>query len=114
VNKIIAAPEGRQGIYIVDQQVMAAWLAEYPEESIHNFLPSSRMMMGADWDKQSVIDEVLKADRVAVLTGAAARRNMRHALSVVSGPRLAIFDIGEITDADIDLIPSTQPPKGEA
>ena len=104
--KIKATPEGRKGIYLVEKQDMVDWLIKYPEDSIHNYIPSSRIMFGADWDKSSVIDHLESAERIAILTGDAQKQNMNHALSVVSGNKLRIFDIGAITESDIELKPN--------
>ena len=101
MDKIKAVPEGREGIYTVDKQDMVEWLITYPESQIHNFIPTGSMMLGADWDKESVIKEVEQADRIAVLTGGARRHNLNHSLAVITKNVLRVFDIGEITDQDI-------------
>lgn len=101
--KIKVTPEGRDGVWNVEKEDILSWLTHYTEDSIHNFIPSNGgLMLGSDWNKESVIDEINKSESIAILTGESLRGNLNHALSVISGNKLYMFDIGEITDVDIE------------
>lgn len=99
--KIQVEPEGREGIYIPDRESLIAWIEAQEFDAIHNFITGG-VMIGADHDPASVIEDIRKADRVAIVTGDAYRQNMKHALAVINS-KLELFDIGELTEADLDL-----------
>jgi len=99
--KIKVKPEGREGIWIADKESVVDFLMEYEDDYIHNIIPNGPVMMGADWSKESVVEKVREAERVAILTGDSYRHNLRHALSVIAGNELFMFDIGEISDSDL-------------
>lgn len=99
--QILAKKEGRKGVWLVEKENIIAWLAEQDMEAIHNFIPKNRLFIGADWDKEEVIQKINISERVAVLTGEAKANNLGHALSVIENNELYIFDIGDITDSDI-------------
>ena len=92
--KIKATPEGREGVWTVEKAA---------EEYIHNIIPAGGMMLGADWNKESVIDEINKSERIAIMTGDSLRNNLNHSLWVITENKLYLFDIGKITDADIEI-----------
>lgn len=102
-------PEGREGVWTVEKDEVLKFLDAYTEEEIHNFLPSGHILLGCDWTKESVIETVKKANRIAILTGDAQNGNARHALSVI-GPhndepeRLLIFDIGPIEEKHLEIL----------
>ena len=105
--KIKVKPEGREGVWVVEWEAeinsLIDFIRAYPSKEIHNFIPNGSLMLGADWSKKSVIDEIKKAERVAILTGDSRRHNMNHALSVISNNELYIFDIGKITESDLEV-----------
>jgi len=103
MDKIKAKPEGRKGIFLVTAQDMVDWLAGYPDEDIHNFRPGGGVIMGADWSKSDVIDLLESAERIAILTGTELKHNLNHALAVIAGNELYMFNIGTITESDIEL-----------
>jgi len=105
VDKIKVSTEGREGIYTATSQDINNWLMEYPEDLIHNYIPGP-LMFGADWDKAAVMGHIEGAERIAILTGEARKHNMNHSLAVISNNELKVFDIGEITDQDIEIIDS--------
>ena len=71
---------------------------------IHNFGGNSGpIMIGADWKKSEVIKEINQSQRIGLLTGSALAGNRGHGLSVITGNKLEMFDIGEITDDDLDV-----------
>ena len=97
-------PEGREDVYLVEKKDIIKWLKKYREKKIHNFIGAGPMAIGADWDKGSVIEKIKRSDRIAILTGEALKGNLRHALSVIAKNKLYMFDIGEITETDLDII----------
>jgi hypothetical protein len=101
--KIKAKPEGREGLYVVEKKDITEWLNQYPFNEIHNFI-AGRAIIGADWSKQAVIDKINEDtdSLVAIATGKTKSNNMGHALALATD-RLYLFDIGDITDADIEL-----------
>ena len=105
MKKIPVRPEGREGVWLVENAEIADWLEDYPEPTIHNFL-NGAVIIGADWDTSSVCAEVRKPNaRCAILTGDAQRGNLRHALAVIVDERLKMFDIGPITEAELEILP---------
>ena len=101
--KIKVKPEGRDGVWIADKASVVDFLQSYDEDMIHNINPSGSFMTGADWSKESVIEEAENAERIAVLTGNSLRHNMNHALSIITSNELKMFDIGEITEQDLSV-----------
>ena len=99
---IKVTPEGRDGIWLPDKDSLIDFLLEYKDDQIHNFIPSSMVIMGADWSKESVIDYVRKSERLAILTGDSMRHNMNHALAAISDNKLYMFDIGDVSDLLIE------------
>jgi len=104
MKKIKVKKEGRKDIWIVENEEMIRWLKENWKGKIHNFLDSPGMLLGADWSKASVIKEIKGADKIGILTGKAQNQNLRHALSVIKGSELKMFDIGEVTEEDLELV----------
>ena len=106
MNKIPVTPEGRPGIWLVEPSAVATWLETYPEDKIHNFICGS-IMIGADWERASVIEHLGHplTERVALMTGNAQSGNMGHALAVIHDNTLYAFDIGPITEADLEILP---------
>ena len=102
--KILATKEGRDGVWSVEKNNIIAWLKQNELEVIHCFIPSVSAFVGADWDKESVIEKINNAEIVAVVTGKAKQQNMGHALAVIVDNKLYVFDIGEINDSDIEDI----------
>ena len=101
--KIKVTPEGRDGVWLPEKEGLIDFLTGYDSEYIHNFIQGGNVFLGCDWEKQMVIDRVRSADRLAVLTGNSLMRNMRHALSVISGNKLYMFDIGELSEAGLTI-----------
>ena len=102
--KILATKEGRDGVWSVEKNNIIAWLNQNEIELIHCFTPSFGGFIGANWTKESVVEKINNAERVAVLTGKAKQQNMRHALAVIEYNKLYVFDIGDINDSDIEDI----------
>lgn len=103
-KKIKVKEEGRKGVYTCEKKDVIEWLEQSDLESIHNYCGSSgSMLVGADWAKSEVINEINNSQRIGILTGRHLAGNMRHALSVITGSRLEMFDIGEITSDDLKI-----------
>lgn len=100
--KIPAQNEGREGIYTVNASDVIAWLKDYPEEPIHNSICCGSVILGADWDKQAVIDYLADAERVAVMTGQAKSSNVGHSLAVIKNNELYVFDV-DISEKDLTI-----------
>lgn len=101
--KIKATKEGRDGIYIPEKESLIAWVKAQNFEQIHNFIPTGNMMLGADHSVESVLEDITKADRLAVLTGDAQSNNLGHALSIIRNDKMEMYDIGKLTNDDIEL-----------
>jgi hypothetical protein len=100
--KIEVTPEGRPNIYVPYRDSLIEWITAQEFEVIHNFMVGG-IMLGADHDPEGVIDDIKKADEVAITVGDMWRQNLKHALSVIANNKLELFDIGEITDADLKI-----------
>lgn len=101
--KINVKPEGREGVWIPNKDSLVDFLINYPDDEIHHYF-AGRIMIGADHTKESVVDDVKEADRLAILTGDALSSNLRHALSVITNNKLSMFDIGEIKESDLNVV----------
>ena len=104
MSKIKVEPEGREGVYTCKKEDIVEWLKKNNMDMIHNYGGNSApFMIGADWGKSQVIAEINRSSRIGILTGSALSNNLRHGLSVITGDKLEMFDIGEITDDDLDI-----------
>jgi hypothetical protein len=65
------------------------------------------MIIGADHELASVLEDIDRAQRLAVLTGYAQRGNMGHALALIIDNKLEMYDIGELTEDDLEVETST-------
>ena len=100
--KITVEAEGRDNIYVPDRESLIAWIEAQNFEHIHNFIPQGSLMIGADHDSKGVIDDIRKASRLALTTGPEWTNNMCHALSIIRNNELQVYDIGELTESDLD------------
>ena len=101
IGKVRVVPEGRDGCYLVEKSDLKTFIKDQRLETIHNFVGGGMMMIGADHSVQSVMDDIDTADRQALLTGQAKRGNLGHALALVIGEKLEMFDIGDLTEDDL-------------
>ena len=101
--KIKATREGRVGIYIPEKDSLKAWIKAKKCKVIHNFMPSYNIILGADHAVKSVLEDIENADRLAICTKESGSANMGHELAVIKGEKLELFDIGAITDNDLQL-----------
>lgn len=96
--KLKVKPEGREGIWLVEKSDLKEWIAEQRFEKIHNYVNTGGIVIGADHDVESVLSDIDRADRLAVLTGDAQRGNFGHALSLITNEKMEMYDIGKITE----------------
>lgn len=101
--KIKVIPEGREGLYMVtDKESLKDFIKSKNFEHIHNMVQSSMMVIGADHSVESVLNDIDKGERIAVLTGDAVSRNLGHSMAIADD-KLEMYDIGEITEEDLDV-----------
>lgn len=105
--KIKCSPEGRIGIYIPDKESLKSYIKSLGKEDIHCFFPG-RIMLGADWSLDAVLNEVDKATRIGLCLEESGADNIGHVLSLIvplkdGSERLQIYDIGEITKDDLSI-----------
>lgn len=105
-EKIRVTPEGRTGVWIPEKESLKSFIRSKGWSAIHNFRPMSSMMIGADHSTESVLDDIDRAERLAVLTDGTERTNLGHALSLIIQDRLECFDIGKLTSDDLEVLPT--------
>ena len=93
--------EGRKGIYIIEKDEIKKYLKKKKFKKIHNFMPNSSMLIGADHNIKSVLEDIDNSERIAILTGEAYSNNVNHALAIIINNKLNMFDIGEISIKDL-------------
>lgn len=101
MEKLKVKPEGRENIYIATADNLKKWIMSKKFKAIHNIIPSSSMMIGADHEVTEVLRDIDRADRIGILIESAARNNMNHSLVLVTNNKLEMYDIGEITEEDL-------------
>jgi hypothetical protein len=99
--KIKVTAEGREGIWLPDRESLKAWIIAQEFDAIHNFMPAPGMVIGADHSVISVLVDIAKSERLAILTGEAARGNLQHALAIIANNELQMYDIGKVTETDL-------------
>ena len=100
-KKLKVKPEGRDNIYIPEKESLKDFIKSKKLKKIHNFTPTGTMMLGADHDIKSVLKDIEKSDRLAVLTDETA--NMGHSLALIKNEKLECYDIGKITKEELDV-----------
>lgn len=68
-------------------------IANVVDNQIHCFVNPSFGLVGADWSKESFIDELNKANTIEV--GGDQCRGMNHALAVIVGDEIYFFEHNE-------------------
>jgi len=101
MDKLKVKPEGREGVWLIEKEDLKQYLLLDEQEEYHCFIGGGQAFIGAGWQKESVIDEIDKSERLAILIGDSLRNNMNHALAVISNNMLYMFDIGKITENDL-------------
>lgn len=102
---ILVSPEGREDVWLPDRESLKQWIVAQNFERIHNFKTSAvGMLLGADHDVSSVLEDIDAADRMALLIGDARRQNMNHALALITtSEELELYDLGDVTEDDLVL-----------
>ena len=100
--KLQVKPEGREDIYLpIDKDNLKQFIKSRELKHIHNFIPSGMMMIGADHELKSVLSDIDNAERIAIFTYPNA--NMGYSLALISNNKLECYDVGNITDKDLDV-----------
>ena len=99
--KIKVKPEGGAGIYLPDKDSLKEYVRQLGKVYIHNFIPTGMMMLGADHHVDSVLEDIERADRLAIFTDSTA--NMGHSLALIRAERLECYDLGSISEADLEI-----------
>ena len=93
--------EGRPNIYVPEKESLKKFIKSKKLKQIHNFIPTSRMMLGADHNVKDVLEDIDMADRVAIFTSS---QNMGHSLALIYKNKLECYDIGKINEKDLIII----------
>lgn len=98
-EKVKVTPEGREGLYLVSPDEIIAHLEKADFEQVHTFRGDWPLLIGADWEKDSVIEFLKTADKIAFTFP----HQVLHALVGVAGENRVLFDIGEIDESLMDI-----------
>lgn len=101
--KLKVTKEGREDIFLVKKDDLIAWMKAKKFDQVHNFVQGGPAIIGADHDIESVLEDIEKAERLAVLVGSAQSNNMGHAVALIISNRLEMYDVGPITTEDLDI-----------
>ena len=99
--KLKCKEEGRDNMFIPDKESLKAFIKERKLETIHNFIPGGMMIIGADHDVKGVLEDIDKADRLAIFTDGNA--NMGHSMALITNEKLECYDIGKITKEELEI-----------
>ena len=99
MEKLKVTKEGRPGVYLPEKESLKEFIKSRKLKKIHNFIPSGCMILGADHDVSSVMEDIDRADRLAVFTDSTA--NMAHSLALIYKEELECYDIGKIKEEDL-------------
>lgn len=103
--KIKVKPEGREDIWIPERGDIKEFIISKDFREIHNFVHGGMgVVIGAHHSVQSVLEDIDVAERLAILTGDVQKQNFKHALSLIIDNKLEMYDIGEITVDDLEVI----------
>ena len=99
--KIKAKPEGRKDVWIAEKDSLKEFIKSKKFTSIHNFVGAQGAFLGADHEVKSVLEDIDKAERVAIFTDSSM--NIGHSLALVTNNKLEVYDIGNLTIKDINV-----------
>jgi len=102
--KLKVKSEGRPEVWLAEGKDLIKWIKFKKFKQIHNFIQGPGMVIGADHSVKSVIEDIKKAERIGILTGAAQNANLRHALSLIFNNELNMYDIGALEEKDLEII----------
>lgn len=98
-------PEGREGIFLIEPDEAVKFLKSLGFDQIHNFVDLPGIMLGADWELQSVID-LCKKPGVGIAIVVEPNFTMRHHFVVAdyNANERKAFDVGEISERDLEIV----------
>lgn len=99
MNKLNVTREGRPDVYLVEKSDIIDFLKKSKQDKIHNFQWNLPIIVWADHEKESVIQDIEQSDRVALLFPG----NMGHKLAVIIGNKLECFDL-DISEENLNII----------
>lgn len=100
VDKIKVKPEGREGIYLVEPDEICRFVELLPDDQFHAFKGDWPVMIGADWEKESVLEYLRKCDTIGIIIPP----QVAHSISAINGMDRTLFDVSEITEEQLDII----------
>lgn len=98
-RKIYVTAEGREGAYLISKEEATRVVKAYPGEEIHHQFQNPPMFLGADHSKEDVLDDIQKAEKLAIITE--PNFTMRHHLVLIFDNKRHAYDIGEIKPSDL-------------
>lgn len=101
MKKIEVKKEGRKDAWLPEKKSLISWIKSKNFEKIHNFIQGGFGLIGADHEVDSVIEDIKKADRVAIFTD--PEINIRHSMAIIKEEKLEMYDVGEIKITDLDI-----------
>ena len=98
--KIKVKREWREWAFLVDKESVCDYIKNMKQKTIHNFIANdSWILLWADWNKKSVIENIQSANVVAITIP----QQMWHSLVTVTGQKRMLFDIWNITEDEWDI-----------
>lgn len=101
--KIKVKPEGRKDVYIPEKESLKKWIRSKKFKQIHNFIPGGMMIVGADHDVKGVLEDIENSELLVLCILSNHNAQMGHELSVIRNNKLEVYDIGRLTEEDLDL-----------
>lgn len=98
-KKIHVTNEGREGAYLITKEEATRVVTEYPGEEIHHQFQNPPMFLGADHSKEDVLEDIQKAEKLAIITE--PNFTMRHHLVLIFDNKRHAYDIGEVKTSDL-------------
>lgn len=102
-------PEGRKDIFIPEKESLKKFIKFRKLTQIHNFVPITNILIGADHSVKSVLEDIDRATRLGIFTN--PNENVGHSLALIFGnydkgdvENLECYDIGKITLEDLEIL----------
>ena len=96
--KLKVTAEGRKNIWLPEKESLKEFIKSRNLEAIHNFRGGSSLIIGADHDVESVLEDIDRAERLAVFTD---NSNMGHSMALIIQNMVECYDIGKVTEEDL-------------
>ena len=96
--KIKVTKEGREGCFLITKEEAIKLVKNIKSETIHHQFQGSSMMIGADWNTESVLEHLEnQTEKIAIVIE--ANFNLGHHLvTICNSNKRNAFDIGKITE----------------